>query len=237
MSEEDGFSLDDLKRAATEAAAEADPADSVVTVPQRQRGFFAPFKQIQLEREEEANRLKRTPSGEVDELELPFEEYCYMCATYTVTEDSHHRQAIKGMMGLLKDMALKRVCNLVAKYHRKHVEPLTGRAWAYYSIMEHITKHVVNPLHILTENIRGIQEHIEAHIENMETIEEGPEGGEEGLSVLSGGDTGRKKKRRKINPKAEESYLKLVKTQMSLLAAYQRASSTESSQQTSASTF
>lgn len=164
----DGFSLNELKRTATSAAAATDlGAETTKRVPLRGRGYFIPYADASrelAEQHEQSNIERGLP-------ELPYEEYCYMCTSYTVKRNNPMREAVQGILDLVVRMPIERVCRLVALYHQCKVEPLTGIPWSYNSIHTHATEHAIDPAGILTENIRGVQVHIKAHVETMEVEE------------------------------------------------------------------
>ena len=161
----DGFSLNELKRTATSAAAATDlGAETTKRVPLRGRGYFIPYADASrelAEQHEQSNIERGLP-------DLPYEEYCYMCTSYTVKRNNPMREAVQGILDLVVRMPIERVCRLVALYHQCKVEPLTGIPWSYNSIHTHATEHAIDPAGILTENIRGVQVHIKAHVETME---------------------------------------------------------------------
>lgn len=203
----DSFSLDDLKRAATDAAAEIEP--ETLSVPLRGRGWFVPFQEAALEAAEQREREnleQGLPDG-------PFEEYCYMCASWTAQNNNPMRTAIQGFIDSVKDFSMSRAVMLIAKYYRKWVQPRVGKHWSVNSIRDHITQHRVDPQIILTENIRGIQCFIDAHTAAAEEITPAAED-EEGSQPA--------RKKRRVNLKQEEGFLKMVRMQASLITMLQR---------------
>ena len=222
--ENDGaFTFGELRRSATESAAQAEPCSEKSVLPLRSYGWIQHFKDVARDREEfedQENARKGLPS-------LPHETYCYMCASYDVKNVNPFRSAIERLIALQTEMDLKRVCNLVAQYHLTCVLPRTKVEWTLDSIYDHITVHTVNPVYILTKNVRGIQVHIDAHVavmEEEEIIEEGMEGDGEDVDddIIQQRVGPRRKKIRKINPKEEEQYIKLVRLQTSVLTTLEK---------------
>lgn len=206
----DSFSLDELQRSATANAAATDPGDGIV-VPLRGRGWFVPYLALQTEEEDDlceqnvARGLTR----------LPDVTYCYMCHEYEEGRKNEHRNAIKQLISLATKRPLIVVCKSIATYHRTWVYPLKHKHWGINSIREHILQHEIVPLVIITENIRGIQAHLDVHVENMERIVEEDEETSEGGSQ-------RPRKRRRIDTKEEESYMKLLRLQSGMLQMHEK---------------
>jgi hypothetical protein len=204
----DGFSLNELKRTATNAAAAVDlgGGETSKRVPLRGRGYFIPYAHASrelAEQHEQTNIGKGLP-------ELPYEEYCYMCDSFTVKRNNPMREAVQGLLDLAVRMPLKRVCGLVALYHQCKIEPLTGIPWPYNSIRAHAREHTIDPASILAENIRGVQVHIDAHVETMEVEEEDAEGAEgtEGVednAIELASQSSRGSRRKKARKRGRES--------------------------------
>ena len=206
----DSFSLDDLKRAATDAAAEAEPEEAL-TVPLRGRGWFVPYQSIAME----ISEIKERENADQGLADGPYEEYCYMCASWTAQSNESAggnpmRAAIQNLIDRAADFRLERVVNLIARYYRKHVQPRVGKHWSINAIRDHITQHCLDPKIILTENIRGVQCFIDAYTANAEQL------------VRSEGEEGPSGQRRRVDPKQADGFLKMVRAQATLITMLQR---------------
>lgn len=208
------FTMDELKQSATSRASAIDPETAmhdVVRLPLRGRGWFVPYAQVAMEEQEEREKT----NAERGLLDAPPVAYCYMCDSWEVKQGNPYRATIAGMIGLIDIMDMAYVVGKIAQFYQKKIQRFTRKHWSIHAIREHITKHVIHPTVILTENIRGLQTHIDVHVENMEQVEEDDEGGdgEEGEDTASRGSRSARKRRRRIDPKEEESYMKLVRLQ------------------------
>lgn len=206
--------MDELKASATHVAAATDPSD---LVPLRGRGWFVPYQQLETEKQEEHERQNAENGLGAG----PYQSYCYMCSSYDTQQTNPYRTAIQNLMGLVSCMEQPTVINHISRYYDKHVFPLTGKPWGIALIRQHMVSHVIDPIAITIENIRGVQAHIDAHVENMETVTEAvvvppPEEGEDPPVEPP------RKRRRVVNEKAEASYMKLVRLQMQLTSHYDK---------------
>lgn len=210
----DAFALDDLKLAATQAAAENGPSEPQV-VPLRGRGWFVAFQEAAIEAAEQAHERNANlglPDG-------PYVEYCYMCESWTARSDNPMRTSIQRLMDLACNMRMEHVVKLISKYYRKHVQPRVGKHWGVHSIYEHITKHTLDPKIIVTENIRGLQCFIDAHQASAEKVTEHDTAAEGETDSIAQPP---KRKRRRVDLKEADSYLKCIRTQASLIQMLQR---------------
>lgn len=193
---QDSFSLDDLKRSATNAAAEAGPPAE--TVPLRGRGWFLPFQEAAMAEEDEA---RDTADGDAPVLRRA--PYCYLCESWEARRSNPLREGVLKLVALAETMDEEHVVGLVDRWYRKFVQPRTGKHWEVNTIREHMRKHDVSPVLVVTENIRHLQSAIDAHVAVMEQVEEA-----EGENP---------KKRRKVDLRTQDSFMKLVRLQTAQL--------------------
>lgn len=221
----DGFAMDDLKGAALAVANESEDADEGEVVPLRGMGWFAPYQQVHLDKVEEYEQ-QNVEKGLTDG---PYLAYCYMCSSWTVKE-TPHRVAIQGLVRLIDEMSLDYIVDAISIYHFAQVFPRTRKHWDIHMIRVHLTHHVINPVLLVSEHVRGLQNILDGYLENMETVKEVPvNSSEEG----AGEDTDsrasaavrqppRKKRRRTINRQAAVEYAKFVRLQTSELLTLEK---------------
>lgn len=240
------FSLDELKLKATTAVAVTGTStaeeEETENVPLRRHGWYVPYQQAAIDEEEEETQ-RNVSEGLA---EGPSEAYCYMCSSWDARQHNPLRKSVQMLIDRAVDMAMPRVVRLISKYYVRWVQPRTHKHWSINSIRDHLTQHVINPRIMLTENIRGLQCFMDAHLAVAETVtttstadekdekdnnDYNPGGGTRSRpnsssrsrtpSVVSS-SSDRPTKRRKINSKETETYMKLVRTQASLITLRER---------------
>lgn len=81
-------------------------------------------------------------------------DFCYMCDGARHSTSAYAREIAALIETEGSNMSLQSMCKTVHRYYVCQVQPLTRKRWSLQRILEHITKHSVNPGVIRANNLR-----------------------------------------------------------------------------------